>query len=79
MKLALGSLVALWLVTACGRDAVAAPGQAAPAPDSSGASSQIRFDHHLLVDQFGYRPGDPKVAVIRDPQTGYDSADKFAP
>jgi len=79
MKLALGSLVALWLVAACGRDAVAAPGQAAPPPESSDASSQVRFDHHLLVDQFGYRPGDPKVAVIRDPQTGYDSADKFAP
>ena len=42
-------------------------------------SSQVRFDHHLLVDQFGYRPGDPKVAVIRAPQTGYDSADKFTP
>ena len=32
-----------------------------------------------MVDQFGYRPDDPKVAVIRNPQVGYDSAQKFMP
>jgi endoglucanase len=37
------------------------------------------FDHHILVDQFGYRPNDQKVAVIRDPQIGYDSKDRFSP
>ncbi|MEJ1963997.1 MAG: glycoside hydrolase family 9 protein [Gammaproteobacteria bacterium] len=34
---------------------------------------------HILVDQFGYRPADQKVAVIRTPQTGFDTADTFAP
>jgi len=31
------------------------------------------FNHHLLVDQFGYRPGDPKVAVVREAQVGTTS------
>lgn len=43
------------------------------------ASTGIKFDPHILVDQFGYRPNDPKVAVIRDPQVGYDHADHFLP
>ena len=33
----------------------------------------------IVVDQFGYRTADKKVAVIRDPQTGYDSAVSFTP
>jgi hypothetical protein len=33
----------------------------------------------ILVDQFGYRPGDDKVAVIRNPQKGFDADKKFAP
>ena len=33
----------------------------------------------IVVDQFGY-PGDRrKVAVIRDPQTGFDAADSYTP
>jgi hypothetical protein len=42
-------------------------------------SGQVPFNHHLLVDQFGYRPADPKVAVIREAQAGYDLIDKFTP
>lgn len=30
------------------------------------------LDAHILVDQFGYRPEDSKVAVIRNPVSGYD-------
>jgi endoglucanase len=48
-------------------------------PLAPGMSGSIPFDAHLLVDQFGYRPQDPKIAVIRSPQTGYDSALKFSP
>jgi hypothetical protein len=33
----------------------------------------------IVVDQFGYRTSAQKVAVIRDPQTGYDSAVNFTP
>lgn len=34
---------------------------------------------HILVDQFGYRPQDTKVAVIRSPVEGYDQKDTYEP
>ncbi len=46
---------------------------------SPGISGTIPFDMHLLVDQFGYRPGDAKIAVVRNPQVGYDRASGFSP
>jgi endoglucanase len=33
----------------------------------------------IVVDQFGYLPKSKKVAVIRDPQVGYDSSARFTP
>src|SRR5690606_36008120 len=33
----------------------------------------------IVVDQFGYMPDAKKIAVIRDPQTGYDAHLSFAP
>ncbi|WP_036188002.1 glycoside hydrolase family 9 protein [Marinimicrobium agarilyticum] len=33
----------------------------------------------LVVDQFGYLPSAQKVAVLRDPQAGFDSGLSFAP
>ena len=33
----------------------------------------------IVVDQFGYRPDSRKVAVIRDPQLGFDADESFAP
>jgi endoglucanase len=43
------------------------------------ASGSVKFNRHILVDQFGYRPADAKMAVIRDPEQGYDSGDRFVP
>ncbi len=34
---------------------------------------------YIVVDQFGYRPGDDKVAVIADPQQGFNAGDSFTP
>ena len=34
---------------------------------------------HICVDQFGYLPEAPKVAVISDPQKGYNSFDHYIP
>jgi hypothetical protein len=34
---------------------------------------------YILIDQFGYLPESDKIAVIRDPQTGYDSEESFTP
>jgi endoglucanase len=34
---------------------------------------------NILVDQFGYLPDAVKIAVIKNPQTGFDMNDKFTP
>ena len=34
---------------------------------------------NIVVDQFGYRPGSEKIAVIRSPVNGYDADESFAP
>lgn len=34
---------------------------------------------YIVVDQFGYRPNDRKVAVLRDPVEGFDAAESFEP
>ena len=53
-------------------------GQAPPAA-LPGVAERVPLDRHILVDQFGYLPDEVKVAVIRDPQWGYDKSDRFAP
>lgn len=42
----------------------------------TGANGPIPW---IVVDQFGYRTGSQKIAVIRSPQTGYDSTASFTP
>ncbi len=37
------------------------------------------IDYHIHVDQFGYRCDAVKIAVISNPQTGYNSDDPFLP
>lgn len=34
---------------------------------------------HIVVDDFGYRPNAEKVAVVREPVTGFDSGEPFDP
>lgn len=34
---------------------------------------------HICVDEFGYLPGEQKVAVISDPQKGYNAFDHYTP
>ncbi len=73
-------LLGLLVLGTCGCGSSDSRAQDRPVNPSAGAASLATpFDHHLLVDQFGYRPGDPKVAVVRDPHVGYDSKDRFAP
>ncbi len=42
----------------------------------AGPNGPIPF---IVVDQFGYRTSSQKVAVVRDPQVGYDSGESFTP
>lgn len=37
------------------------------------------FSRRIAVDQFGYMPEMAKVAVISDPQTGFNAAESFTP
>lgn len=37
------------------------------------------IDNHLKVDQFGYLPNAKKMAVISNPQTGYNNTEPFSP
>ncbi|ESQ89382.1 hypothetical protein ABAC460_12795 [Asticcacaulis sp. AC460] len=46
---------------------------------SSSSSSSTTVSAFIVVDQFGYLPTRAKIAVVRDPQTGFDSADSFNP
>jgi endoglucanase len=34
---------------------------------------------YIMVDQFGYRPNDTKVAVLVDPQAGFNAEDSYEP
>lgn len=82
LKLALRLLcpmAALMLLGSCGAPAAPAEDTTRAAPATPPAAAGIPFDHHILVDQFGYRPGDPKVAVVRDPLAGFDSDDRYSP
>jgi hypothetical protein len=48
-------------------------------PLPQGAHGGVVFDPHILVDQFGYLPGESKVAVIRSPHVGYDRGTSIMP
>ncbi|MFN8208929.1 MAG: glycoside hydrolase family 9 protein [Bacteroidales bacterium] len=41
--------------------------------------SAQNLSKYIVTDQFGYLPDYPKIAVIRDPQTGYDADESFTP
>jgi hypothetical protein len=47
--------------------------------DGGGTSDASAGVPIIVVDQFGYLPSSEKIAVIRDPQTGFDAATDFTP
>jgi endoglucanase len=46
---------------------------------NSPGRGDVRPETYIRVDQFGYRPQDPKIAVIADPQVGFNSEASFSP
>lgn len=52
---------------------------AASSVASSSSQGAATISAFIVVDQFGYLPDAKKIAVIRDPQTGYDAALSFTP
>lgn len=43
------------------------------------SSHSQTLTNKIVIDQFGYRPTAKKIAVIRNPQTGFDSNESFTP
>jgi len=48
-------------------------------PAAGGAGGASATSPYIVVDQFGYLPDGEKIAVIRDPQVGFDAAESFTP
>src|SRR6478609_6160739 len=48
-----------------------------PAPDGQGNS--VRLQKLMVVDQFGYRPAQSKVAVLVSPEIGWDAGGGYTP
>ena len=51
----------------------------ASSSEAASSSASLTISKFIVVDQFGYLPDAAKVAVIRDPQTGFDAAQSFTP
>jgi hypothetical protein len=43
------------------------------------AAKPAKMQKYIMVDQFGYRPGDKKTAVVVDPQIGFNARERFNP
>lgn len=75
------------LMTACGGGGGSGDGGSTPiassitstAASSAASIANPTISAFIVVDQFGYLPDAKKIAVIRDPQTGYDAALSFTP
>ena len=50
-----------------------------PLPPPAGQGLEVPFGRYLVVDQFGYRPNRPKVAVLADPKAGWNAPDAYTP
>src|SRR5207237_4381793 len=72
------TLVALALgCTSCSNGAAEIQKKVSLAESTAGVAARVPFDKHIVVDQFGYRPVDQKIAVIRNPHVGFDANDSF--
>jgi endoglucanase len=84
-RLAVVTLSVSLAVVACHRSQGSPPDNGLPAESAAGISSAVDaaapqpFSPNIVVDQFGYRPGDEKIAVIRNPRQGFDAAMAFTP
>ncbi|MES1158737.1 MAG: glycoside hydrolase family 9 protein [Terricaulis silvestris] len=74
---AAGAVVALALMCGCGGGGASASAQnTSPAPTTPASRS---IGPIIVVDQFGYLPDQEKIAVVRDPQIGFDATWDFTP
>lgn len=69
-------VIRCFAVTAARAAAVAAIACGAAAP---AAAAPAITTPHIKVDQFGYLPASNKVAIVVDPQLGFNAAEAFSP
>lgn len=50
-----------------------------PVAPPIGQGLTVKLERYIVVDQFGYRPGMKKVAVLADPQRGWNAKDAYVP
>jgi hypothetical protein len=69
------------MISECGmiRGVAAEPAHGAtdPAPGGVAIRALPPVTSHIHVDQFGYLPDETKMAVVSDPQNGFNAADHF--
>jgi endoglucanase len=66
------------LLTLCASGCLEPKPRATPTQQQR-ALGPAKVGAYLMVDQFGYRPDDPKVAVLVDPQQGFNAKDSYTP
>jgi endoglucanase len=50
-----------------------------PIPAPAGQGNSVELQRYIAIDQFGYTPQMTKVAVLVDPELGWNAADSYAP
>jgi len=73
------AMSALALLAACGKPQPPYPDFAVPRLEGVTVPGLPAVTGRIHVDQFGYQPGEAKVAVISDPHKGYNSGDRYQP
>lgn len=64
---------------AAGAPYPAEPKGPAPVPPPPGQGLTVPLQRYIALDQFGYRPKMTKVAVLVDPERGWNAADSYSP
>ena len=56
-----------------------APKGPPPVPPPPGQGLEVPLQRYIAIDQFGYRTKMTKVAVLVDPERGWNAADNYEP
>ncbi len=55
------------------------PTRPPPVPLPAGQGASVPLQRYIALDQFGYRPEMTKIAVLVDPEQGWNAADSYQP
>jgi len=50
-----------------------------PVPPPPGQGNSVKVQRYIAIDQFGYTPKMTKVAILVDPEQGWNAGDSYAP